>query len=162
MFQVRVDGCTFNRLEPYPGWHAFSSEAKEMWTGYLKDVRLRQLKRLALRYLNRYNIPGARVDLKDFFRTGPELSSDLPQVLDGFFMQSRVSLPEASSIVIINQTIVPPVVPDHQSFILDIELVRTEGLPEGDDIWPILENMRAWKNKVFEACITDRIREMIQ
>jgi uncharacterized protein (TIGR04255 family) len=56
----------------------------------------------------------------------------------------------------------PPPVAGHTAFILDIDLYRTENLPAGNELWPLFDTLRAWKNKLFEACITDRVRELIR
>lgn len=64
--------------------------------------------------------------------------------------------------LVINQAIVPPPTPDVVSIILDLDLFREGDIPSNEiDIWHILEQMHEHKNIAFEACITERTRELI-
>lgn len=162
LFQAKRTGFTFNRLAPYPGWDVFFAEAKRLWEEYHRVTHPRGYKRVALRYIDRFDFPFPEVMLETYFRTYPEVSRDLPQVMAGFFFQFNLPLPEISSIATITQTSVPPPTPEQSSIILDIDLYRTESLPPGNELWPLFETLRVWKNKVFEACITDRARELIR
>jgi uncharacterized protein (TIGR04255 family) len=163
LFQVTTGGCTFNQLGNYTGWDRFFAEAQELWPKYAKEVKVKRFTRLAVRYINRFDILAARVELKDYFRTGPEVSPDLPQDLAGFFMQTLLPLPQYESQVIINQTIAPPAKPGCTSVVLDLDLACTENLGETEEqMWAVFGRLREAKNNVFEACITDRIRELIR
>ena len=43
--------------------------------------------RMAVRYINRLDLPGPGVDLKEYLKTWPEASADLAQPLASFLMQ---------------------------------------------------------------------------
>lgn len=119
--------------------------------------------RLAVRYINRIDLPLPVHDLKDYLRTVPEVSPDLPQGLAGYFMQVAIPQEDIKSTVLLNETIVPPAKPDVVSVVLDIDIFRTEDLPsEEEPMWGLFEELRIRKNSVFEACITDRTRELFQ
>ena len=55
----------------------------------------------------------------------------------------------------------PPPLLNHLSFLLDIDLFRTEKIPgkEGD-LWQTIDEARALKNRIFEQCITDEARKL--
>lgn len=163
LFQVRTNGFTANRLAPYIGWDTFSREARRLWNVYWKVARPVRVTRIALRYINRIDISFPMVDMKDYFRTSPEVAPGLPQLMAGFFMQVLLPLEDASAFVNIVQTIVKPVEPGSTSVILDLDLFRTADLPEADDaLWGLFESLRDKKNTVFESCITDKTRELIR
>ncbi|MBM4125009.1 MAG: TIGR04255 family protein, partial [Nitrospira sp.] len=61
--QARLDGFTFNRLKPYDKWETFRDEAKELWQQYVRIASPEVVTRLALRYINRIEIP---LPMKDF------------------------------------------------------------------------------------------------
>ena len=45
--------------------------------------------------------------------------------------------------------------------ILDIDVSREANLPQNEDgLWELADRMRVHKNTAFEACITDRAREL--
>lgn len=83
-YQARADGFTFSRLKPYETWELFRDEAKRLWDKYQSVTNPQQIQRLALRYINQLDIPLPIKDFKDYFRTFPEVSPDLPQGLAGF------------------------------------------------------------------------------
>lgn len=162
IFQSRRDGFTLSRLAPYLGWDLLQKEARRLWSIYKEVVKPETIGRLAVRYINRFDVPGDRFETKDYFRTGPELSSELPQVLSGFFLRIQSPQPDVGGQLIINQTIIPPAKPNVTSVVLDIDLYRDEDVPQGDnEIWSLLEQFHQHKNVVFEACITARSRELI-
>ena len=163
VFQATLDSFSYSQVGAYTGWEPFIAEAKILWSIYATVVKIKRAKRLALRYINKFDIPQATINLKHYFRTGPEIAPELPQTLAGFFMQSQLPLPEAEAVVLINQTQVPPDKKDHLSLLLDIDLFRLQNLGRTDEeMWATFEQLRVWKNRVFEACITDNTRELIR
>ncbi len=160
--QRQLEGFTFSRLAPYKGWKSFRNLAKTMWNAY-RIVAPQSVTRIAARYINRIDIPiptnGQPIELKDYFRTGPEISPELPQAISGFFMQVHLPQDDISAQVIINQAIVPPPNPDIISVILDIDLFRDHSLPDSEEaIWNHIEEFHDRKNSLFESCITDSTR----
>ena len=125
-------------------------------------ARPRGYKRLALRYIDRFDFPFPTVKLETYFRTYPEVSRDLPQLMAGFFFRFNLPINDITATATITQTMVESTTPEHSSVILDIDLYRTESLPSGNELWPLFETLRIWKNKIFEACLTDSARELIR
>lgn len=162
ILQVRLDGFTFSRLAPYDCWEKFRDEAKRLWSIYQSLTNPAAIIRLALRYINRLDIPLPISDLKDYLRTFPEVSSDLPQGLSGYFMQLQIPQEKLATMLVLNQALVPPPTPDCISILLDFDLFLEQNIPkDGVTIWEILEQMHEQKNKAFEACITEHTRELI-
>lgn len=162
LFQAKRTGFTFNRLAPYPGWDVFFAEAKRLWEEYRRVTHPRGYKRVALRYIDRFDFPFPSVTLETYFRTYPEVSRELPQTMAGFFFQFNLPIEEIASVATITQTAVPSTTPENSSIVLDIDLYRTEGMPAGNELWSLFETLRIWKNRIFEACITDKARELIR
>lgn len=159
--QSRINGFTFSRLAPYDRWELFRNEARRLWDVYRKRLKPEAVVRVAVRYINRIDLPGDSVDLKEYFRTSPEIAPELPQQLEGYFMQLRFPYPDVSGHCLINQTIVPPARENVVSVVLDIDLFRSQDLPQQeDDIWTCFEALHEGKNTIFEACITDPTRRL--
>jgi uncharacterized protein (TIGR04255 family) len=85
--QARLDGFTFSRLRPYGSWPQLQDEGRRLWDIYREMVVPVKVTRVAVRYINQIDIPLQQLDYKEYFRTTPEVSPDLPQGLSGFFMQ---------------------------------------------------------------------------
>jgi uncharacterized protein (TIGR04255 family) len=162
LFQVRTNGFTANRLAPYSRWEEFSSEAKKLWTIYRERTKPNRITRVALRYINRIDLPGESIELKDYFQTSPDIARGLPQSMSGFFMHVVLPLGDVKSAVNIIETIVEPPRPGIVSVVLDLDFFRTDEIPETEEgLWALFEELRVKKNVVFEACLTDKTKELL-
>lgn len=163
VFQARLDGFTMSRLAPYGSWDPFRDEARRLWNTYRSIANPVKIVRLAVRYINRLDLPLPLRDFKDYLRTVPEVSPDLPQELAGYFMQLTIPQKDIKSMVLLNQTIIPPSRPDVVSVVLDIDIFRSEEPPSDEEhVWSFFEELHRRKNEVFEACLTDQARELFQ
>lgn len=159
---IRTDGFTFSLLHPYDRWEPFCEEARSLWNIYRAALMPMRVTRLAVRYINRLDIPFASVELKNYLRTVPEVSGDLPQILLSYFMQLVIPQEEMKAKAVINQALVPPVKPDTTSIILDIDLFREVDIPEDEEgIWNLFEQLREGKNTIFKACLTPEAEALI-
>jgi uncharacterized protein (TIGR04255 family) len=151
-----------NRLAPYEGWQPLRDEAKRLWVAFREKTQPTKVTRLAVRYINRLDMP-SQSELKDYLRTSPEVSPELPQGLSGFFMQLTLPQPDIRGTLVLNEAGVPSGRPEVASVVLDIDLFREEDVGQSEEwIWDYLESLRRRKNEIFEACITDRLRELFQ
>jgi uncharacterized protein (TIGR04255 family) len=163
IYQARVNGFTFSRLFPYPHWSAFSAEGRRLWEKYQAVARPSAITRVALRYVNRIDIPLPVNDFADYLRTVPQISTDLPQGLSSYFMRLAIPLTDIKGGSVINQTIIEPANPAVVSLVLDIDVFRTVDIPQTDpELWNLFEQLRKKKNEVFEACITDAARRLFR
>lgn len=163
IFQARLDGFTFSRLAPYDKWKTFRDEAKRLWEIYREVAKPKIVNRVAVRYINLINLPLPLNDFKDYLRTVPKVSSDLPQGLRDYFMQLQIPQEDLEGMLLLNEAIIPPLADNVVSVLLDIDLfcnVKFSG--EEDSCWSLLEKLRIRKNEVFEACITNKSRELFK
>ena len=158
----RLDGFTFSRLAPYQTWEQFRDEAKRLWALYRQVVGSAPVTRVGVRYVNQLDLPVNLRDFRDYIRSYPEISSDLPQQLASFFMQVQIPQTDIGAMLILNTAIVPPLGPNVVSVVLDID-VNKAGLesPSDEEIWNTMEMLRVRKNLIFEGCITNTTRELI-
>lgn len=162
VIQARLDGFTFSRLAPYESWDSFRAEARRWWDIYRTNTHPDTITRVAVRYINRFDLPLPLNDFKDYLRTSPEVSPDLPQELSGYFMQLHIPQEDLDATLTLNEAIVPPSGPNVVSVLLDIDLFSTKNLPDTEEnLWALFEQLRHRKNQIFEACITDKTRELI-
>jgi uncharacterized protein (TIGR04255 family) len=163
--QARLDGFTFNKLKPYDDWNTLREEAKELWGRYVDIARPEVAHRIALRYINRIELPLPIPDFKDYVRTAPDIAPGIPQAVQNFFL--RLEIPYSSgALAILTETVQPP--PDPASaqrlpLILDIDVIRAESfLPPYTDIWEKFEELRNIKNDIFFNTITPKAEELFQ
>jgi len=160
--RIDLDSFAFSRLPPYDSWEQLREEAHTIWNSYRSVIPGRAVTRVGLRYINQIDMPQPVRDFRDYIRTYPEISSDLPQAVAGFFFQVQIPLEPSGVFLSLTQALVPPSAPNVTSVVLDIDVFRQGMRLESDDeIWRILDELRLQKNLVFESCITDRTRELI-
>jgi len=162
LVQARNDGFIFNSLKPYSGWESLHGAARPLWRKYRELYAPFRITRLALRYINVITLPSAKIDLKDYILTSPELSPKISQSMVDFFLRVAIPNPKRKSdIALLTIGIKPPILPDKCQLLLDIDVYREVNLsPESDDVWNVFEELRNYKNEIFFGNITDRTREM--
>lgn len=158
--QARLDGFAFSKLRPYSNWRDLREEARELWDIYRTGAGEHKITRIAVRYINRIDIPAPAIEYKDYFRTTPEISPSLPQALTNFYMQLVTPQKDLGGTLVLTQASVDPPEPGMVSVILDLDVFKAvdESAPAG--IWETLETLRLRKNQYFEGSITDRTRAL--
>lgn len=163
ILQAQVDGFAFSRLAPYQKWEPFSTEAKRLWTAYRSIAKPVSVVRVAVRYINRIDIPLPLHDFKYYLRTVPEVSPDLPQGLSGYLMHLTIPLEDIRGTAVITETIIPPPTPNVVSILLDIDVSVLSTSPcDSDLIWAIFDKLRVKKNLVFNASLTHKAKELFE
>lgn len=163
LVQARLDGFTFNRLKPYDRWESFRDEARQLWQHYVQITTPERVTRLALRYINRIEIPLPIRDLKDYILTTPEMAPELPQSLDSFFMRLVVRDPNSQAIAIITLTMEQIKENKALPLIFDIDVFREAVFDsKNNEIWSTMEQLRDLKNNIFFKSITEKAKELIR
>lgn len=161
--QSRLNGFTFSRRGRYESWHSFQGEARDWWTRYRSVTQPDLITRLAVRYINRLELPLPFSDFREYLRTVPDIAPDLPQGLSGYFMQLHIPQPESPVTLILNQAMADVSEKNTVGVILDIDLFQEENIPQNEEgIWSVFESLRDRKNEVFVKCITERMKELIR
>ena len=166
-WQVRPGGFTFSRLAPYQSWEPFRDEARRLWEITRTVVKPGTYTRVALRYVNRLELPLPFSDFKEYLLTVPEVAPTLPQALSTFFMQLQIPQVDIQAMLILNQQLLPQVLQGTQPVVapvlLDIDLFKEIDLPQNEEgMWNLLETLHFKKNATFEGCITDKTRALIR
>jgi uncharacterized protein (TIGR04255 family) len=166
LYQAQVTGFSFNKLAPYDRWATFKSEAKRIWSIYRQIARPVSITRLGLRYINKIDIPvAASVQLKDYFRAYIEISDEVPETktMSNFLFQVHLPQVDLGGLCVINCAALPPAQSGTASILLDIDVFKLSEAPQQEaDVWALFDKLRQRKNSIFEACITDRTRELFK
>jgi uncharacterized protein (TIGR04255 family) len=161
--QARLDGFTFNKLKPYENWESFRSEGRELWALYFKMANPTKVTRIALRYINRIEVPLPMKDFKEYILTSPEVAPELPQGVAHFFMRLVIPNDDIGAVAVITQTMEEPTTDDKLPLILDIDVwQKTEYEGENGKMWDEFEKLRKFKNDVFFGMTTDKAKELFK
>lgn len=160
--QARLDGFTFNKLKPYTKWELFSSEAFSLWEKYVKIAEPVAITRLALRYINRIEIPLPFKDFSEYILTRPELGDGIPSGISDFLFRLVIPNAEVQAVAVITETIDKNnPVSDKLPLILDIDVFKDVNWPlDNKKIMETMEALRDFKNTVFLSSLTDRTKEL--
>lgn len=153
--QFRIDGFTLNYLAPYSNWEEFKNEAFEFWKIYSNHFENIQVERIALRYINRIELPLSFNGFEEYLNYIPQIPEVLPKKFSAFFSQIVVPIEDENITSIITNTLetqTEEIVP----FILDIDVYKEVF----NGIWDFkeFEYLREIKNSIFESSITDKAR----
>lgn len=165
ILQARRDGFTFNRLAPYDRWITFGSEAKRLWTLYKSKIPVEQVEAVSLSYMNEILVP-YREKVEDYLNAYIKLPEKLDVPLTAFSLGFQSVIEGDKGTLHIAQGIGPERREGYLTIGLFIQTIKFLGVSSAlisdDELWAILEDLRTAKSKAFEACITDKVREMIR
>jgi len=164
VFQARRDGFTFHRLRPYEQWDTFRDEVFRLWKLY-KDLISPEIVRVALRYINKLDIPlfpQPLLDFNEYLTATPIVPEGLPQGVSSFLTRVVINDPETNAVAILTHAFEQTVDPKFLPIILDIDLFKQKEVISEEDAWQILEELRRLKNKIFFASITEKTKELFQ
>jgi uncharacterized protein (TIGR04255 family) len=153
--QFRTDGFTLNQLAPYRGGEELLRLALETWEQYAAITHPQAVTRLALRYIDKLDLPYKHGDAFTRFLTSPpDLPLPAPQSVSGFL--SRVVAHEGETTIVVTQKLESSPKKDPPTVVIDIDAFQSASLPiTSTDLAPRLAELRAVKNRVFFALLTE-------
>jgi len=153
--QFRVDGFTFNRLQPYTTWAELFPQAIDLWQLYSETAKPVIATRLALRYINRLPLPSGRIEFETYLRTAPVVPPELPQNVSAFL--TRITIHDAAQVSAhISQALEWDPQTQRPSVILDIDAFKEgEFAPSDQAITDTFETLHSLKNNIFFNSVTD-------
>jgi uncharacterized protein (TIGR04255 family) len=166
LVQARLDGFTFNKLKPYDNWKSFRSEAYQLWNLYFDIAKPIKITRIALRYINRIEVPlpvGRQLDFSEYLLISPEIAADLPQALAHFFMRVVMPNDNIDAIAVITETIQDPTPDKRLPLIFDIDVFQETAYEGNDpDIWDQFDKLHDFKNDIFFKSTTEKAKELFR
>jgi len=160
--QFRLDGFTFSQLEPYESWDEMRKEAMKLWNIYLDIANPSSVIRVATRFINILRIPMPVGDIDDYLTEAPKIPKQLPQLITSFSSRVVIQEPKLNANAIIIQSF-GGIDNDNAPITLDIDVfVTKEFSAEQTEYWDCLEELRVFKNRVFEHSVTEKTVELFK
>lgn len=162
--QFRNDGFTFNRLKPYTNWNDVISEAKRLWGIYISKVDIEQISRIAVRYINRLDIPLPIKDFQEYLTKPPETPDGVPNAVSSFLCRVVLHDVERGISANIAQALESSIKTDFANIILDIDVYKNVEIPPSnhEEIWVIFEQLRKLKNDIFFNSIAEKTARLFE
>jgi uncharacterized protein (TIGR04255 family) len=164
--QLHPDRVALSRLPPYLGWDLFIDEFQRVLSSASAIRKGRQLSRIGVRFINRIDVPlddDGMFDHSAYITLGlvplpiehgplAVMSFSTATVLEGGRFGLALNCGKGVS----------PLV-GHGSVTVDIEVFNQVNLPKTQQaIWGQINEIRAWKNRVFEGALTERARKLFE
>ncbi|HVN17950.1 MAG TPA: TIGR04255 family protein [Dongiaceae bacterium] len=161
--QFRVDGFTFSKLEPYTTWNEVFSEALRLWGVYVRVAEPAEVVRVAVRYINRLQIP-VPAQIGDYLEAPPELPSPISQQLRQFLSRFVIDDVRRNASAVIIQASEPMIGPPAMALLIDIDAFKDNlaVIPADPGLRDMFLELRDLKNEIFFASITERAAEMYE
>lgn len=154
----------FSRLAPYPGWEEFVERVQRDWKIWRKSTNRVEINRIGVRFINRIDISVETQEMitpSMYLTVFPAFPSIGPNRLDTYHMQITKPLDEENLKMTINTASIASPIPRSKAILLDIDVYVSGSLPKNDEqMWRLIDEIREQKNSAFEACITDKAREL--
>lgn len=150
-----LNGVTFRRIFPYPGWGEYSLRARPLIGRYLAVARPLAVVRLALRYINHFQLPDS--DPREYFVALPSFPDPLGLPVDRILSSITAHDPESEFSAHVTHLLLDDLAPGRIGFLLDIDVFSDNRFRPGtDQIWGTFEELRHFKNRLFFELITER------
>jgi uncharacterized protein (TIGR04255 family) len=163
---TRSRSILFAYEAPYPGWDQFLSEAQKVFDTVREKLGYRQVASVGLRYTNRIDVPlGASQETVvpgDYMVVGPTLPNiPISPAVRTYQLVADVDLHVDRLVGRIQAATLEAALINHASLLLDIDITAQHDVPQKpDELWKLVGRMRLAKNEIFEACVTEKARQL--
>lgn len=153
--QFKSDGFTFSRLKPYTSWDEVFPEAYKLWNLYVETASPEFETRIAVRYINRLDIPQPVTELTQYLTAPPIVPDGVPTLIRGFL--TRIVVYEQESGITANVTQTLERDPSNRvTIILDVDVFKEHNFERNDTlIRQTFEKLHEMKNSIFFNSITE-------
>ncbi len=163
VLQIRTNGFTYSHLPPYSNWETFSAEAVALWNSYLSAIEPQSARRLAVRVINRLPVDSSDGDLSTVVNVYPRVPDKISAEARSLAVQLQLPVVTVDKDALLNLSLFTGFTSNSEGgLILDIDLFIERPTAIGPQIFETINKLGNAKDDIFEACITDLIRERIQ
>jgi uncharacterized protein (TIGR04255 family) len=174
VFQARLNGFSFHRLAPYDRWETFRAEAFRLWELFRETVGEVKPLAFSVRYINALVVPAPGL-LEDVLNLYPEIPREWPQMLSNYVMRLDLPISDQTNDAGVPghltavQTLLPsPPRPASASqsggtasILLDLNLQYPALRNSNETLWQRIDAVRPVKNRLFDASLTQAMKERI-
>ena len=154
--QFRADGFTFNRLRPYTSWEELFPKAMNLWSLYSSISKPKVVTRLAVRYINRIELPAGAETFEAYLRAAPIVPPQLPQYISSFLTRVTIHDPKTNIDAHVAQALEGSAPGKQLAVIFDIDAYKQREFSTDDPaIEQVFGQLRAFKNLIFFNYLTD-------
>jgi len=159
MVQVAPNLLVVNQLRPYSSWKDFKASVLHRLADYVAIAEPAGIKRVGLRYINRFEFDEVEFDFARLFAASPYLPPGLKDIVGPFFLRVEVPKGETDRLLLTMGT-VDPAEESQVAILLDLDHVSLCNLPVEEEVLSAhLDLAHQRVEEAFESCLTAELRE---
>lgn len=157
LVQFRPDGFTLNNMKDYVGGDQLLDRALTFWDLFVQRAQPEAVSRIALRYINRLNLPLTPGDpFTRYLTSPPGLPEGAPRRLSEFLSRIVGHDEQRQATAVVIQQLNRQEGKQPVAITVDVDVFRTGTFPVGSTaLREVLDSLRALKNETFFALLTD-------
>lgn len=163
LIQVSPDLLAVNQLRPYSNWQSFKAIIERALAVYRDVAAPVGFRRIGLRYINRIEVPQQSVRVEEYLRSFPQIPPGIPRLMSAWAQRVEIPFEEEGGLLILQAGSIREEVQTDTAFLLDLDFstLHAEAVSLDSAVeW--LEKAHSAVERVFEACITPKARELFQ
>ena len=155
--QFRPDGFTLNNIKGYMGGDELLDKALTLWELLVERTKPEFVSRVALRYINRLQIPLKDGDQFDHYLTSaPTLPEGAPNLVSEFLSRIVGHDVQRKATAVVSQQLKRQQQGQLVPITIDVDVFRAGSFPvETAPLREILDSLRMLKNETFFSLLTD-------
>lgn len=145
----------------YENWESFTQFAMRWYDLLVTELRPARLIQVSVRFTNDLPVPDASIEISDYVRLSVDIPAKLPQATSAMSSSVEIPFPEDDAVTEVRvSTTTSSSSRTYPGVELSVSTRIGLDAPVDDEakIKHSLDRLRAIKNLVFEACITDATR----
>lgn len=160
LVQIGQNLLTVNQVRPYESWENFSPFIEKGIEVYSEIAKPRGFRHIAIKYINRIEVPRLNFSMENLFLFRPFIASGLPQNIEAFLIGVNLPYENAKDIMRIQAGTVNSDTPD--TFVILLEITYTFAKPEEialKEVIKVLDIAHKHVEEAFEFCLTDELKQ---
>ena len=155
--QFRPDGFTLNNMKVYMGGDQLIDKALTLWPLLVERARPESVSRVALRYINRLELPLTHGDeFTKYLTAPPEFPQGAPQLVSEFISRIVGQDEQRQATAVVIQQLKKEQTGARVAVTVDVDVFRTGNFSvEAPALRKILNALRVFKNETFFSLLTD-------
>jgi len=159
--QLDKGRLSIHKLKPYNSWQEFYPLIALIFNAYIKNIKIKFIQRIGLRYINNLEIPLSSFDIEQYFNLRPSLGEGLPQDLASFMIGAIFVLENQRDNIKVQLFDKPMTEPDKIMFVLDMDyFLPNPGTVDVGEAIRWVENAHKNTEEIFEAILTDKTKQL--
>jgi len=161
LVQIGPNRLSIHHLKPYPGWENFLPKIKQTYEVLSAITEIKGIDRLALMYIDKIEIPGKNVDMKQYFNFMPHLGERFSQPFTNFIVGCDFPYKDKRDICKLQLTSALPENKANVAFVMTTEYFLAQPKVISKDAalgW--VEEAHTVVHNTFKNCITEKLEDL--